>query len=217
LIARLPEVQAPPPPEVGVVAALADLADQEPGPGALIDPFDRPTGWRVGAPVATPWRFQIGTGGTVEVLVRGGSRDALVTVDGGEPQGAALRREGEELRLELGGVVTRWRHAREGAVTWLAREGGTWPVRHVPALAPPAAAAEAVAAGPLRAPLPGTVTVVAVAEGDAVTAGQTLLVLEAMKMEHPVTAPVDGVVAKLVVRPGQQVPIDAELAVVDPT
>jgi biotin carboxyl carrier protein len=40
--------------------------------------------------------------------------------------------------------------------------------------------------------------------------------VEAMKMEHPITAPMDGVVTKILVTPGQQVPIDAEVAVVEP-
>ncbi|WP_034271309.1 biotin carboxylase N-terminal domain-containing protein [Actinospica robiniae] len=69
--------------------------------------------------------------------------------------------------------------------------------------------------GSLLAPMPGTVVRVAVAEGDSVTAGQPLLWLEAMKMEHVVVAPASGVLAKLPVRPGEQVAVGAVLAVVD--
>jgi len=65
--------------------------------------------------------------------------------------------------------------------------------------------------------MPGTVGVVSVVEGQAVTAGETLMVVEAMKMEHPIVAPIDGVVTKVLVRTGQQVPLDAELAVVQPS
>ena len=54
-------------------------------------------------------------------------------------------------------------------------------------------------------PVPGTVTDVRVAEGDEVTAGQILVVLEAMKMEHTITADADGVVAAVHVRSGQSV------------
>lgn len=60
-------------------------------------------------------------------------------------------------------------------------------------------------AGELSAPMPGQVRVVNVSEGDAVTKGQTLLVLEAMKMEIRVHAPGDGVVKKLFVKQGQTV------------
>jgi propionyl-CoA carboxylase alpha chain len=73
----------------------------------------------------------------------------------------------------------------------------------------------AIAPGSLTAAMPGSVTRVAVAEGDRVTAGQPLLVLEAMKMEHPVTAPTGGVVTALHVTVGQQVETGAVLAVVE--
>jgi 3-methylcrotonyl-CoA carboxylase alpha subunit len=61
------------------------------------------------------------------------------------------------------------------------------------------------AAGELTAPMPGQVRAVNVSEGNAVTKGQTLLVLEAMKMEIRVHAPQDGVVKKLFVKQGQTV------------
>jgi 3-methylcrotonyl-CoA carboxylase alpha subunit len=59
-----------------------------------------------------------------------------------------------------------------------------------------AAGAEA-SAGSMRAPMPGLVKVVRAAKGDAVTKGQALLILEAMKMEHTISAPHDGVVADI--------------------
>jgi acetyl-CoA/propionyl-CoA carboxylase biotin carboxyl carrier protein len=71
-------------------------------------------------------------------------------------------------------------------------------------------------AGSLTAPMPGTVTVVKVAVGDQVTAGQSLLVVEAMKMEHVVSAPHAGTVAELDVTPGATVAMDQVLAVVTP-
>jgi propionyl-CoA carboxylase alpha chain len=63
---------------------------------------------------------------------------------------------------------------------------------------------EAVEGG-LVAPLPGGVVAVEVSSGDTVTAGQLLVVVEAMKMEHRVTAPADGTVAEVRVELGQQV------------
>jgi biotin carboxyl carrier protein len=73
----------------------------------------------------------------------------------------------------------------------------------------------AVAPGSLLAPMPGSVLRVGAAQGDTVTAGQPLIWLEAMKMEHTVTAPSDGVLAELNVAPGQQVDVGAVLARVD--
>jgi 3-methylcrotonyl-CoA carboxylase alpha subunit len=63
----------------------------------------------------------------------------------------------------------------------------------------------------LTAPMPGTVIKVLVAPGDAVRAGATLLVLEAMKMEWPLRAPRDGVVARLNCREGELVQPDMPL------
>jgi biotin carboxyl carrier protein len=59
------------------------------------------------------------------------------------------------------------------------------------------------AAGELTAPMPGQVRALNVAEGESVTKGQTLLVLEAMKMEIRVQAPHDGIVKKIFVKQGQ--------------
>ncbi len=65
--------------------------------------------------------------------------------------------------------------------------------------------------GAILAPMPGKVTAVEVAAGDVVTKGQRLLTLEAMKMEHGLVAPFDGVVAELNTVAGAQVQVDAVL------
>ncbi|MER7625540.1 biotin carboxylase N-terminal domain-containing protein [Streptomyces sp. NPDC126503] len=77
---------------------------------------------------------------------------------------------------------------------------------------------EQTAAGSLLAPMPGTVVRVAdgLAVGDPVTAGRPLLWLEAMKMEHRVTAPASGTLTALHAVPGRQVEVGALLAVVQP-
>ena len=66
--------------------------------------------------------------------------------------------------------------------------------------------------GFIRAPMPGRIVTVAVAIGTAVTAGQTLIVLEAMKMEHALVAPVPGEVTEVMVSLGDQVAEGATLA-----
>jgi biotin carboxyl carrier protein len=71
------------------------------------------------------------------------------------------------------------------------------------------------AVGELTAPMPGQVRAVNVSEGDAVTKGQTLLVLEAMKMEIRVHAPFDGVVQSLTVKVGQTVEREQILVKID--
>jgi propionyl-CoA carboxylase alpha chain len=72
-----------------------------------------------------------------------------------------------------------------------------------------------IAAGSYAAPMPGKVLEVRVDTGDTVSKGQLLLTLEAMKMEHPVTAASDGVVAEVRVRAGQQVDAGQILLVID--
>ena len=74
--------------------------------------------------------------------------------------------------------------------------------------------ADAVASGSLLAPMPGTVVRVDVETGDRVAAGQTVLVLEAMKMQHTVSAPTAGVVTEIDVKAGAQVAAGEVLAVV---
>ena len=72
---------------------------------------------------------------------------------------------------------------------------------------------EQTVSGGLVAPMPGNVLATHIEVGDTVTAGQLLLVLEAMKMEHRITAPEEGVVAELRVAEGDQV-ANGELLIV---
>ena len=74
-----------------------------------------------------------------------------------------------------------------------------------------------VSAGSLLAPMPGTVIRVGARVGDRVSAGQPVVVLEAMKMEHAVAAPAAGVLTALDVTVGQPVEVGAVLAIVDDT
>ena len=71
--------------------------------------------------------------------------------------------------------------------------------------------------GDILAPMPGKVTSVDVSAGQSVAKGQRLLTLEAMKMEHGLTAPFDGTVAELTAKAGQQVTVDTVLARVEPS
>jgi len=71
------------------------------------------------------------------------------------------------------------------------------------------------AAGELTAPMPGQVRALNVSEGEAVTKGQTLLVLEAMKMEIRVQAPFNGVVSSISIKAGQTVEREQILLIVE--
>ena len=82
------------------------------------------------------------------------------------------------------------------------------------AYAPAPAAPAALAAGePVNAPMPGNIVRVEVKQGDAVKAGQILVILEAMKMQNEIVAPKDGTVAQVVVNTGDKVDTGAALVV----
>ncbi len=101
-----------------------------------------------------------------------------------------------------------YRHPRDGAAL-LVFEGATF---RVTADRTEGGAGGAAGDGAILAPMPGRIVSVEVSEGQAVSAGQKLLVLEAMKMEQALLAPFDGVVETLTATPGAQVQVDALLA-----
>ena len=83
-----------------------------------------------------------------------------------------------------------------------------------PVAAPSAAPAASLAAGePVKAPMPGVVLKVQVQQGQAVKAGQVLVILEAMKMENEIVAPKDGTVAQIVAAKGASVEPGAPLVI----
>jgi len=127
-----------------------------------------------------------------------------------------------EVAMMLGSEVVRGDAAQpaagvlqldDGETVWLNEAGETFALRPFAARGTGQASA---ADGAIIAPMPGKVIAVDVAEGQAVTAGQRLMVLEAMKMEHALTAPFDGVVEGLGVTAGGQVQVEAVLCRVVP-
>lgn len=87
------------------------------------------------------------------------------------------------------------------------------PAPAAPAPAAPKAAPVSAGDNTVTSPMPGTILGVKVKEGDAVKAGQLVIILEAMKMENEIVAPADGVVASVAVKEGDTVETDATLVV----
>jgi propionyl-CoA carboxylase alpha chain len=114
--------------------------------------------------------------------------------------------------LCLNGVERSFDVARYGADVFVDSPAGAVHLMAQPRFPDPDSA---VAQGSLLAPMPGLVVRVGAAIGDAVTAGQPLIWLEAMKMEHTIAAPDSGVLTELNVQPGQQVDVGAVLALVE--
>ncbi|MFC7920633.1 ATP-binding protein [Streptomyces cinereoruber] len=185
------------PAEVYAAAAAVRLAELAPAPrDGWTDPFSVPNGWRLGG-APNPPAFPVRVPGLEPVTVEAppGARvaDASVTV-----------------------VVDGVTHTFHRAGAWLGRDGDSWHVLdHDPVEAALGGAGRG-GADTLAAPMPGTVTVVKVSVGDEVEAGQSLLVVEAMKMEHVISAPHAGTVTELDVTPGTAVAMDQVLAVVTP-
>ena len=149
--------------------------------------------------------------------VRVGDEDRILTAP-------AADAEVDEDAGALAGVNLLAGDPRDPRSAWLHRDGAAWQVRRltraeVVEAARAAAAARRAPAGAAspeaRTPMPGTVVAVSVATGDTVAAGQELAVVEAMKMEHPVTAAVAGVVTVHVAE-GDAVAAQALIAVVEP-
>ena len=122
---------------------------------------------------------------------------------------------GTDLIVTYGGRVMRFAYATDCGTIWLGRDGQAWTLTEEEA-APARAGLAGGADGTVRSPMPGTVLAVHVGLGERVSAGQAVAVVEAMKMEHTVTAPLAGTVTELTAKPGQQVGMDASLAVIGP-
>ncbi|GGU73956.1 acetyl/propionyl-CoA carboxylase subuit alpha [Streptomyces filipinensis] len=211
------------PAEVYAAAALLRQAALAPAGGlGWTNPFAAADGWRLGGDRAwTPHHLQVPGHEPVTVRVRStpdgatelllpGADKPLRGSRGVPPRPGAAHRFG----FLLDGVSHTFAAGPDGS--WLGRDGDAWHVRDHDPVAASLTRSGHAGADSLTAPMPGTVTVVKVAVGDDVTAGQSLLVVEAMKMEHVISAPHAGTVAELDVAPGTTVAMDQVLAVIAP-
>ncbi len=191
-----------------LAAALAQSATHRAGArvgGGL------PSGWR-NVPSQSQRRAYESASGTHEVEYRF-TRQGLETdlVEGVELVSMAP----DLVVLAVDGVHRRFEVARYGDLVCVDSSLGSSAFTVVPRFVDPSTV---VAAGSLLAPMPGAVIRIGAAVGDHVEAGQPLLWLEAMKMEHTIAAPTAGVVTELPVSVGQQVELGQTLAVLaDPT
>ena len=121
--------------------------------------------------------------------------------------------EPETVVLEAGATIEPgWHHAREPDGTlWLGKDGHAWRVRE-PAIEE---THQTHAEGDVKAPMPGSVLSVDVADGAEVKEGDRLAVLESMKMELTLSAPKDGTVTSLNVTQGDRVKQGQTLMVIE--
>ncbi len=138
-----------------------------------------------------------------------------LTIDGESVPVTVFSAAPGEVDLVLDGRRCRAWVARHGDDRLVFLEGRTWTV-HIGVEEAEAAEADGAAGPRLVASVPGRVTRILAAAGETVRRGQPLLILEAMKMETEVTAPMDGVVAVLRVAEGQTVALGDPLLEIEP-
>ncbi|MDB5408983.1 MAG: 3-methylcrotonyl-CoA carboxylase [Rhodospirillales bacterium] len=200
-------------------AALAVVLDREAAARAATarssdpySPWHRRDSWRIEGAADQVVAFRDGETNR-EVRIRPAA-DGYVLDLGAGCVGAAALRDGGVLRLTLDGVMLRLNVIRDGAEITVRDDDGSHRLTLLDPLA--SAAAEGAVAGRLTAPMPGKIIAVPAVPGMPVARGAVLVVLEAMKMEHAVTAPAGAIVERVAVAVGDLVDEGAELLVLAP-
>jgi 3-methylcrotonyl-CoA carboxylase alpha subunit len=191
-------------------AALWQLTQPPPHSGAdRFSPWARRDGWRLNLmPTPVTLHFRHGAEDmTIDATaerggwhLRLGDRDCRATAE---------RLPDGRLSVTLDGLRTTLRVLEHDAALAVFLDGESWHFMMVDPLAPPADAD--AGGGRLTAPMPGRVIQLLVAPGEAVRRGQAMMVIEAMKMEHTIAAPRDGVVQAVHYAAGDPVEEGAEL------
>ncbi|MGB3880995.1 MAG: acetyl/propionyl/methylcrotonyl-CoA carboxylase subunit alpha [Diaphorobacter nitroreducens] len=197
-------------PLAAAAAVASQLQREQAQEGA--NPFSRRDGWR--SLVACRRRFEFAFNGTHAKAWLTYERDGGYQLTVGEGEGAArgplaFTPLAGGLDLQYAGQRTCATVYAQGETDHIFTPRGATRIEALDLLAHAGEAASE--GGRLTAPMPGKVVSFAVQAGDKVTKGQPLAVMEAMKMEHTIAAPADGVVQELLYAPGDQVAEGAEL------
>lgn len=171
-----------------------------------------PSGWRNNPSALQHATFQ-GSAGEIKVEYRFAREGLQLRVDGWEvPAAKLVSATGEQVCLEIDGIQRTYHVHCQGDTHYVDSPLGSSTFSEVPRFPLPQ---EPVVAGSLVAPLPGVVHEVRVASGDAVTAGDVVLVIESMKVHHWISAPLDGRITDVRVEVGSHVQVGAVLAVIE--
>jgi acetyl-CoA/propionyl-CoA carboxylase, biotin carboxylase, biotin carboxyl carrier protein len=173
------------------------------------DLWQVPSGWRMGERAPTTFRLHAGER-TDHVYLTGTPHVATAAVEHGETHSLAASLSGNRLALTIDGLRTDYLVAATGGRIWLSGAGRTDVIDELRE-APVRPDDEHSGDAEITSPMPGSVVAVGVADGDSVETGAIVVTVEAMKMEHALTAPVDGDV-ELLVAVGDQVKVGQPLA-----
>ncbi|MHC9295772.1 acetyl-CoA carboxylase biotin carboxylase subunit [Mycobacterium sp. LTG2003] len=168
-----------------------------------------PSGWRTGERAPAAFRLRA-AGRTDHVYLTGTPRHATAAVEHGETHTVSANLGSGRLTVTLDGLRTEYLVAVSDGQIWLSGGGRTFLVEEVRE-APVRPDDEHSGDAELVSPMPGSVVAVGVDSGAEVAAGTVVVTVEAMKMEHALAAPVDGV-AELLVAVGDQVKVGQPLA-----
>jgi 3-methylcrotonyl-CoA carboxylase alpha subunit len=172
------------------------------------DPFSRRDGWRSHGPVSRSFEFEF-HGQPHKAQLTYQHEGSLQLALDGQLLSLHIEPAADGLLVTLNGQRAHLQVYRLGEQVHLFSAGGATQITVIDLLAHAGVAQHE--AGRLTAPMPGKVLSFAVQAGDKVSRGQALAVMEAMKMEHTIAAPADGLVAEILYAPGDQVQEGAEL------
>lgn len=176
--------------------------------------WEIPSGWRLGT--TAPISLRLAAGERIEqVQLTGTPSSAEARVGDGETVSISVTNaETHQITLYYNAIRDNYRVVEHNDRLWLAGPSGT-AVLHELAEPRVRGASTELGEAEIRSPMPGSVIAVATDSGAEVAAGAPIVVVEAMKMEHSLTAPTTGTV-EILVEPGTQVGIDQVLARVHP-
>jgi acetyl-CoA/propionyl-CoA carboxylase, biotin carboxylase, biotin carboxyl carrier protein len=192
--------------DIAIVAAAVLPLSQAAG---ATDPWRQLVGWRHSRLSATRVELAI-PGHDHDVLLVRSDGDAWIVArsDRADLRCAIVDRADGAIDFTIDGIPSTLVALRRGRTTWVSVGGSSWPITEVEQRGAGAATANVVGDGVVRSPMPGTVIGVSVIVNAEVAKGESVAVVEAMKMEHTLTAPFDGVVSAIHVAVGSSVALD---------
>ena len=206
--------------DLAAAAALWALSREAGRAAPNLGPWATLGGFRVSA--------SVGHAGWVALSITTPSQGAEADITGGHGR-YRLRQDGGERSLEIAvtddratlsvdGVIREYSYIEQSGVISLGRDGRAGDFRVIPRIETAGAksAAESGGAGRVAAPLPGLISQLNVTVGQSVAVGDTVIVLEAMKLMYSLPAQISGTVTEIFCAPGDTVPTGAPLVVIEP-
>ena len=193
-------------PMAAASAIAQTLLDEKAGEGT--DPFSRRDGWQTHGVTQRPFEFDF-HGEPAKATLTYGHDGALQLTVGDVSGPLVFSKNAHGIDLQFAGQRLTATVYTQGEVDHVFTARGATQITAIDLLAH--AGESHAEGGRLTAPMPGKILSFSVKAGDTVKKGQPLAVMEAMKMEHTIAAPADGVVEELMYAPGDQVTEGSEL------